>query len=497
MNSTKYIGMDVHKETIAIAVMNAAGKLVMESIVETKATTFCSLSQGLRGELHVTFEEGTWAAWLYDLLKPHVTKVVVCNPRKNALLKTGNKSDRIDARKLAELLRAGLLSAVYHGETGLRTLKELCRSYLAISKDLTRAMNRIKALYRSWAIPCAGTSVYAPRHRAEWLNKITEAGVRRRAELFYQQLDGLQALRQEARRDLLAESRKHGATKLLRQIPYIGPIRAALLIALIQTPHRFRTKRQLWAYSGLALETHSSGEYHYVQGQLQRSKRPVALRGLNQNHNHDLKSIFKGAATKAGSAQGPFHDFYYRVARQRDEAYDGSPHVGTQDRDHHFAGLEERSAFRRPTAKTASALERLGKESVSAAGIMPGDDPSDFLRRSGSRESIQRRKLGSACLRHLVSGPTLCPLGQPEKAIGHESLIGPWLATLQPSRLSVSGTEGRRLDRKMEPQEGQNFAASRDEAKDDRKSERVRVQLGAGCRDQQTSGTEPKESYCS
>ncbi len=170
-------------------------------------------------------------------------------------------------------------------------------------------MNRLKALYRSWSIPCAGPSVYAPRHRAEWLSKITEAGVRRRAELFYQQLDALQGLRQEARHDLLAESRKHAATNLLRQIPYIGPIRAALLMALIQTPHRFRTKKQLWAYSGLALETHSSGEYHYVQGQLQRSK-PVILRGLNQNHSHDLKDIFKGAATTASSVAGPFHDFY-------------------------------------------------------------------------------------------------------------------------------------------------------------------------------------------
>jgi hypothetical protein len=105
MNSTKYIGMDVHKEATTIAVMNAAGKLVMESIVETKAATIRQFVEGLRGELYVTFEEGTWAAWLYDLLKPHVTKVVVCNPRKNALLKTGNKSDRIDARKLAKLLR--------------------------------------------------------------------------------------------------------------------------------------------------------------------------------------------------------------------------------------------------------------------------------------------------------------------------------------------------------------------------------------------------------
>ena len=310
MNSTKYIGMDVHKETISIAVLNSAGKLVMESVLETKSATILQFIQGLRGDLHVTFEEGTWAAWLYDLLKPHVTKIVVCNPRRNALLKEGNKSDRIDAGKLAQLLRAGLLSAVYHGETGIRTLKELCRSYLTISKDLTRVMNRLKALYRSWAIPCAGTSVYAPRHRSEWLNKITEAGVRRRAELFYQQLDVLQALRQEARRDLLAESRKHGATKLLCQIPSIGPIRAALLIALIQTPYRFRTKRQLWAYSGLALETHSSAQYRYVEGQLQRSKKPLSLRGLNDNHNHDLKGIFKSAATKASSGAGPFHDFY-------------------------------------------------------------------------------------------------------------------------------------------------------------------------------------------
>ena len=74
MNSTKYIGMDVHKEATVIAVMNAAGKLVMESIVETKAATIRQFIEGLRGELYVTFEEGTWAAWLYDLLKPHVTK---------------------------------------------------------------------------------------------------------------------------------------------------------------------------------------------------------------------------------------------------------------------------------------------------------------------------------------------------------------------------------------------------------------------------------------
>jgi transposase len=82
------------------------------------------------------------------------------------------------------------------------------------------------------------------------------------------------------------------------------------LVALLQTPHRFRTKRQLWTYSGLALETHDSAQYRYVQGQLQRSKKPPQLRGLNANHNHDLKDIFKGAAMRASTCDGPLRDFY-------------------------------------------------------------------------------------------------------------------------------------------------------------------------------------------
>jgi transposase len=176
MDNTKYIGMDVHKETISIAVLNSAGKLVMETIIETKASTLLQFVQGLRGSLHVTLQEGTWAGWWYDLLKPHVTKIVVCNPRRNALLKEGSKSDRVDGRKLAELLRAGLLQPVYHGGHGVRTLKELSRSYLTSSGDLARVMTRLKALYRSWAIRCAGKQVYAPRYRAQWLGKITESG---------------------------------------------------------------------------------------------------------------------------------------------------------------------------------------------------------------------------------------------------------------------------------------------------------------------------------
>ena len=310
MNSKKYVGMDVHQATISVAVRDSSGRLIMESIIETQAATILEFIRGLNGSLSVTFEEGTGASWLYDLLKPHVAELIVCDPRKNALLKGGNKNDKVDARKLSELLRAGLLSPVYHGERSVRTLKELARSYLTLTKDLTRVMNRIKGLYRSWGIRCAGRDVYTASHRDDWLAKLSEAGVRRRADWLYEQLDDLRPLRQEARKELLAESRNHPACKLLSEVPWLGPIRVALVIALMQTPHRFRTKRQLWMYSGLALETRVSGEYRFAGGELQRSKKRATPRGLNENHNHDLKNVFKGAATRAGTSAGPFQDFY-------------------------------------------------------------------------------------------------------------------------------------------------------------------------------------------
>src|SRR5262247_3482560 len=116
MDSEKYIGLDVHQATISVAVMDSQGKVIMESILETKASSLLEFFAGLRGSLFVTFEEGTWAAWLYDLLKPHVTKLVVCDPRKNKSMREGNQSDKIDARRLAELLRLDHLNPVYHGE---------------------------------------------------------------------------------------------------------------------------------------------------------------------------------------------------------------------------------------------------------------------------------------------------------------------------------------------------------------------------------------------
>ncbi len=310
MNEIKYIGMDVHQTSTSIVVLNAAGRVVTSAVVETRAQALLAFIQGQPGTLHLTFEEGTYSAWLYDLLLPHVSRLVVCDPRHNALLQAGSKDDPIDARKLAELLRLNALRPVYHGHHSLDTLKELSRSYTTLVQDGTRAMNRLKALYRSRAIPCPGTKVYSPSYRASYIDQLKPPGVHQRAELLYQHLDVLSLLRRQARRALLAESRKHRVSRLLRPVPGLGPVRIAVLLARVQTPFRFRNKRLFWAYVGLGLVTRISAQFALVNGQLQRSGKAPAIRGLNPNHQRELKEIFKSAATAAVQRPGPWQQFY-------------------------------------------------------------------------------------------------------------------------------------------------------------------------------------------
>src|SRR5258708_18712654 len=306
----KYVALDVHKASVAIGVRDAAGKYIMESIVETKASTVLDFVKGLTGTIDLDLEEGSQSAGVDDLLKRTVAEIVVCNPRRNKLLDEGNKGDVIDVKKLSHLFHAGLLRPVYHGDHGTRALKELAQNYESLVADRTRVKNRLKAIYRGRGISCEGDEVYHKLKRAKWLAQLTESGVRQRAESLYRELESLDSLVKEARKQLLAESRKQQATRILRQMPTLGSIWAALIIATVDTPHRFRTKRQFWAYCGLAVVTRSSADYWFdKKGELRKSRRPASTRGLNQNYNRRLKKIFKGAAL-VGISREPFKPYY-------------------------------------------------------------------------------------------------------------------------------------------------------------------------------------------
>ena len=309
--TTKYVALDAHQATTVAAVRAANGRVIARTILPTEEPAIVAFFRGMRGAVHVAVEEGTQAQWLHDALVPLVERVVVCDRRGEP--QQGNKADQVDAEQLAERLRQGSLRAVYHGSPHRAVLKELTRSYANLVEDTTRVMLRLKALFRARGIPAPGKRVYHPRERAQWLAQLPDAGARSRAAVLYAELDVLRPLRPRAKAAMLAEARRDPAWGVLRTIPFYGPVRVALLLATMRTPWRFRTKRNLWAYAGLAVVTKTSAEYGWVNGRPVRRHRAPLTRGLNRNHNRVLKDVFKGAATAATTRPGPLQDWYHGV----------------------------------------------------------------------------------------------------------------------------------------------------------------------------------------
>ena len=306
--TTKYVALDVHQAMTVASVREESGRIIARSILPTEEPALLEFFQGMRGAIHVTFEEGTQAQWLHDLLVGRVDRVLVCDRRGKA--RQGNKGDQADADQLSELLRRGALRAVYHGSPHRSTLRELTRTYQNVVEDATRVMQRLKALFRARGIKTPGKRVYHPKNREEWLAKLTGEGVRFRAQALYAQLDVLRELRPKVKGTMVAEARRDPAWSVLRSIPFLGPVRVALILAIMRSRWRFRTKRNLWAYCGLAVVTHSSSDFAMVDGQAVRRRRAPMTRGLNRNHNRELKDVFKGAATAATGRPGPLRDFY-------------------------------------------------------------------------------------------------------------------------------------------------------------------------------------------
>jgi hypothetical protein len=237
MDLIKYLALDLHIATITFVVMSAAGRVLQQGCIPTGTAEIRRLVKGIRGQLRVTFEEGTLSQWAYEIIEPLVHQVIVCNPRKNRLLSEGSKGDRIDAHKLADLHRTGMLEAVYHGQGGSRILKELVALYIGIVSDTTRVMSRLKAVYRSRGIQAGRRAVYYEKNRQEWLSKLDRPEKRQRAEMLHRQLDQLMVLRREAKKNMLRTARAESGYKILMSIPGLGSIRVAILLAIVVTPH--------------------------------------------------------------------------------------------------------------------------------------------------------------------------------------------------------------------------------------------------------------------
>ncbi len=289
----RYIGLDAHASSCTLGVVTPSGKRVGSHVVETNARCLIEAVRQVPEPRHICLEEGTLSEWLYEVLSPHARKVVVAAVSESR----GPKDDRRDAFGLADDLRLGSIRRKVYKQRGrFGALGYLARGYRWARDDGVWVKNRLKSLYRSRGVNVAGPSVYTASKRVEFLGRLPRPA-RPLAELLYQEMDALVALKSEAQKAMLAEAKRNWEFRLVRSCPGLGPVRTAKLLPIVVTPYRFQSKRGFWSYCGLGIVTRSSSDWvrtrtgEWVKAEVKRS------RGLNRNFNHTLKAVFKGAAT--------------------------------------------------------------------------------------------------------------------------------------------------------------------------------------------------------
>jgi transposase len=309
---TSYIGADVDSKMTELAV-ERNGKIVCRRRVETSIVVLKDFLSSVSGRKALTFEEGPMADWLYRNLKESVDELVVCDPRRNKLIASdGDKDDAIDAGKLAELYRGGYLRAVYHEQSMERVLlKQWVGLYHDRVKDAVRHVNKIRARCRMHGLRPPRGFLCNPKIQKQWLVELKDHGLRGQLEML---LPGLEAVRAQVRRARLEMSRRVKGDDIVerwKDLPGVGLIRAATLLAYLDTPWRFATAKKLWKYCGVGLIRATSGTDK--KGRPRKGKLQLAWAV-----NRRLKGAVMGAAVSAiEQGDNAFSDYHRRLEQQR------------------------------------------------------------------------------------------------------------------------------------------------------------------------------------
>jgi len=297
----RYIGMDVHSASCTAGVLSAKGKRLSSTVLETNGKALVEFLRLVPGTRRLIIEEGTQAAWLYEILSPHVHEMVVMSVPKSK----GQKNDKLDAFGLAEKLRTSSIERrVFKGLGEFSTLSSMAKAYRTVMLDSVRVMNRLKAVFRSRGISTADRQIFGQRTKEKWIKKLPSK-IQPLASTYYTQLEVLLPVRKQALKDMLKEARKHHLFHILNTIPGLGPKRVAEMLPIVVTPYRFPNKAKFWTYCGLGVVMRSSSDWaRAADGSWLRTNKDQT-RGLNLNHNRSLKKIFKGAATTVVGQKRP------------------------------------------------------------------------------------------------------------------------------------------------------------------------------------------------
>jgi transposase len=284
--------MDTHCRTTDVCVKTARGKLVRREHVSTGIPQLREVIEAVPRPRHVAFEEGAMAGWLYRNLRGCCDELLVCDPRRNAYVaKDGDKDDPIDAEKLNDLYRSGHLRKVHQADDDQKAAdKQVIGMYHDRVVHRVAECNQLLALCRRWGVMACSSRLTEAGGR-DWLEtRLAEARAPRAVvDMALDQWGSLErAVEQEETlyKQVCRLAKSDKVMNRVTDLPGYGPVRAATLVAYVDTPFRFKSKSALWKYVGIGLRREKSGG-------------GVEVVRVVQDCNRLLRNMVIGAAQRA------------------------------------------------------------------------------------------------------------------------------------------------------------------------------------------------------
>jgi transposase len=299
-----WLGLDGHAHFSVLGWMDDQGKRRGHwRFPTTQAQVLKHLERIPTKVKHLALEECGLSRWLAQVVRPHVSEVVVCDPGENHLIsRHHHKCDEEDAYSLAHLYRLGALKPVWQPTSdGRAVFKCAAQGYLDAVKRQTALKLQLKAHFRQWGVIPTGSAVYSPSHRQQWLAQVHPTAVQAQLQLLYEMLDAALEVERKSRRLMVQMGREFPEIARLQTVPGVGRIGAHVFVAFIQEPGRFTTAQQVFRYCRLGIRDRTS------------DGKPLGYEQLDRRGHGLLKAIsYRAWLTAVRQKSGPVYEFYTR-----------------------------------------------------------------------------------------------------------------------------------------------------------------------------------------
>ena len=289
-----YIAIDWSMKNMSIARMTKKSNKITVVDVASDIFELRIYLKNLEGAKILVIEETTTSQWLYTELKDYVEELVVCDPYRNKLLNEGTKTDKIDACKLVQLLKAGLIKKVYHSSDRFLYLRKVVSGYEDLVKAGVRLRNQRSALFRS----CG--KEYDIGNKGDKLNTKGEQFV---LECLERQIKSYETEKKSYEDEFKRLSKKHVEIRNQRSLPGVGVINAVKIVSRVVSPYRFEDRGHYLSYVGLIKLEKISGGRSYGR--------------KNSRYCRQLKSVYKTSTMAAIGGNNEINDLYEHLIRRK------------------------------------------------------------------------------------------------------------------------------------------------------------------------------------